>query len=123
MIISNGELAQIKEWVRKYPNIETGGDLFELWSTGNTAVVRLVFGPGENSRRTSVSYYQDTKYLARVASVLKEKYVCVTSVSGTLITHWAWLNQVMEMRVRFGPTCPTTASSVLLFSLQTWTGK
>ena len=60
VVISNGELAQIKEWVRKYPNIETREDLFGLWSTGNNAVVQLVFGPGENSRRTSVSYYQDT---------------------------------------------------------------
>ncbi|XP_062505918.1 uncharacterized protein LOC134182522 [Corticium candelabrum] len=74
VVIPNGELAQIKEWVREYPSIETGGDLFGLWSTANTAVVQLVLGPGENSRRTSMSYYQDTKYLAKAGSALTEKY-------------------------------------------------
>ncbi|XP_062505663.1 uncharacterized protein LOC134182283 [Corticium candelabrum] len=74
VVIPNGELAQIQQWVRKYPNIETGGDLFGLWSQDNTAVVQLVLGPGENSRRTSVSYYQDTKYLAKAGSVLTRQY-------------------------------------------------
>ena len=74
VVIPSGELAQIQQWVRKYPNIETGGDLFGLWSQGNTAVVQLVLGPGKNSRRTSVSYCQDPNYLAKAGSVLTQKY-------------------------------------------------
>ena len=74
VVIPNGELAQIKQWVRKYPHIETGGDLFGLWSQDNTAVVQLVLGPGKNSRRTSVSYYQDTNYLAKADAVLTQQY-------------------------------------------------
>ena len=74
VVIPNGELAQIQQWVREYPNLETGGDLFGLWSNDNTAVVQLVLGPGKNSRRTLVSYHQDTVYFAKAGSILTENY-------------------------------------------------
>ena len=74
VVIPNGELAQIREWVLQYPTTETGGDLFGLWSKGNTAVVQLVLGPGRNNRRSAVSYFQDTKYLAKAGSILTQQY-------------------------------------------------
>ncbi|XP_062505862.1 putative mediator of RNA polymerase II transcription subunit 26 [Corticium candelabrum] len=74
VVIPNGELAQIRRWVLDHPNKETGGDLFGLWSKDNTAVVQFVLGPGKRSRRTTMSYFQDTKYLAESDSVITEQY-------------------------------------------------
>lgn len=77
VVIHCGELAQIEQWVRRYPDIETGGDIFGLWSKDNTAVVQLVLGPGKDSRRTSVSFFQDAEYLGKAGSHLTEQYgVC-----------------------------------------------
>lgn len=53
VVIHNGELAQIRHWVLQYPGVETGGDLFGLWSKDDTVVVQLVLGPGRQSRRHS----------------------------------------------------------------------
>lgn len=74
MAIHNGELAQVQQWVLRHSNIETGGDLFGLWSTENTAVVQLVLGPGKRSRRTTTSFYQDARYLGEVGSRLTKDY-------------------------------------------------
>ena len=56
--INEGERYQIEEWVLKYQNIETGGDLFGLWLDNQTAVVQFVLGPGEKSYRTATSFFQ-----------------------------------------------------------------
>lgn len=74
VIIHRGELSQIEQWVRRHSDIETGGDLFGLWSKGNTAVVQLVLGPGTDSRRTAVSFFQDAEYLQKAGSHLTEQY-------------------------------------------------
>lgn len=58
----------------RHPHIETGGDLFGLWSRANTAVVQLVLGPGKNSKRTKVSFFQDEAYLRKVGSHLTQQY-------------------------------------------------
>ena len=56
--INEGERYQINEWVMKYENIETGGDLFGLWLNETTAVIQFVVGPGKKSRRGETSFYQ-----------------------------------------------------------------
>ena len=72
--IHNGELAQLQAWVLLHENIETGGDLFGLWSTDNTAVVHLVLGPGKHSRRTPTSFFQDAEYLGDKGRQLTQEY-------------------------------------------------
>ena len=54
--------------------METGGDLFGLWSTDNAAVVHLVLGPGEHSRRTTTSFFQNTEYLGNKRRQLTQEY-------------------------------------------------
>ena len=49
--------------VLRYPHLETGGDLFGLWTTDGNAVLHVVLGPGQNCKRTGVSFYQDVPYL------------------------------------------------------------
>ncbi|XP_068720679.1 myb-like protein X [Montipora capricornis] len=59
--------------VLRKPDIETGGDLFGLWLDERKAVVQLALGPGKGCKRTSVSFYQDVSYLAKVGSYLTKK--------------------------------------------------
>ena len=60
------ELNFLKWLVLQKPNIETGGDLFGLWQDERTAVVQFILGPGEECRRTAISFYQDVNYLKKV---------------------------------------------------------
>ena len=41
------ELKYLVWLVLQKPDIETGGDLFGLWSDKQTAVVQLILGPGK----------------------------------------------------------------------------
>ena len=72
VIIYEEDYTQLCAWVLRKPNIETGGDLFGLWSDKRTAVIQLVLGPGQGCSRTSVSFYQDVNYLQRVGSYLTQ---------------------------------------------------
>ena len=74
VIIHRGELAQIEQWVNRHQEIETGGDLFGLWSKGNTAVVQIALGPGRGSGRTAVSFFQNAEYLQKAGSHLTKQY-------------------------------------------------
>ena len=73
--IFESEFKEIERFVSKYPNIETGGDLFGLWKANGDPVVQLLIGPGQNCRRTSVSFHQDTNYLARVGTYVNSSFM------------------------------------------------
>ncbi|XP_065838128.1 uncharacterized protein [Oscarella lobularis] len=74
VFIHNGELAQIRQWVMLHKDIETGGDLFGLWSKEGRASVQFVLGPGKGSRRTPVSFFQSSDYLKEAGSLLAERH-------------------------------------------------
>ena len=75
--IYKDELKSIRRWVRQKDNIETGGDLFGLWLDRHNAVIQFVLGPGKNCRRTTISFYQDTDYLANVGGyITKNQGLC-----------------------------------------------
>ena len=61
--------------VLKYPHLETGGDLFGLWTTEGNAVLHVVLGPGQNCKRTGVSFYQDVPYLKENGELLTQDYM------------------------------------------------
>lgn len=61
--------------VLKYPDLETGGDLFGLWTTNGDAVLHVILGPGQNCKRTGASFYQDIGYLQRNGELLTEDYM------------------------------------------------
>ena len=66
------EYKQICAWVLKHQSLETGGDLFGLWSDADSAVIQLVLGPGKNCQRATHSFYQDVAYLEKVGSNLTD---------------------------------------------------
>jgi hypothetical protein len=72
--MNEGEKYQIEEWVKKYPDIETGGDLFGAWIDDRTVVVQFVLGPGEDCTRTSVSFFQKIEYLRDAGSYLTQQH-------------------------------------------------
>lgn len=72
--INEGEKREIEEWVKIKDGIETGGDLFGLWITSQTAVVQFVLGPGQNCRRSTTSFYQDIEYLRKAGDYLTQQH-------------------------------------------------
>ena len=73
VVIYEEDYKELCAWVLRKPNIETGGDLFGLWADKHKAVIQLALGPGKGCRRTSVSFYQDVKYLEQVGSYLTQR--------------------------------------------------
>lgn len=63
------EYDSIKLFTSKYPDIETGGDLFGYWLDEYNCIIKLVVGPGKNVRRTTVSFNQDPEYVRHTARV------------------------------------------------------
>jgi len=61
--------------VLEYPHLETGGDLFGLWTSNGDAVLHVVLGPGRNCKRTGASFYQDIPYLERNGDLLTQDYM------------------------------------------------
>ena len=77
VVIYEEDFKQLCAWVLMKTNIETGGDLFGLWADKHTAVIQFVVGPGQNCRRSSVSFYQDISYLEEIGSQMtKSEGVC-----------------------------------------------
>lgn len=74
------ELDFLKWLVLQKPDIETGGDLFGLWQSKQTAVVQLILGPGKGCRRTPTSFHQDVNYLREAGG----KYVLFVKANSEL---------------------------------------
>ena len=73
--IYESELKEIESLVLRYPHIETGGDLFGLWTSSCDPVVQLIIGPGEKCRRTSVSFHQDINFLQNVGTYVNKSFM------------------------------------------------
>jgi integrative and conjugative element protein (TIGR02256 family) len=61
--------------VYKHQHIETGGNLFGLWTTSGSAVIHVALGPGQGCRRTNTSFHQDLEYMARVGRFVNKEYM------------------------------------------------
>ena len=61
--------------VYKHQHIETGGNLFGLWTTSGSAVIHVVLGPGKNCKRTTASFHQDIEYMKRVGRFVNDNYM------------------------------------------------
>ena len=68
--ISQDDVDLIKGLAVRYPDCETGGDLFGSWRAGGTeAVVRLVLGPGAKARGYATSFFQDKDFLLHAGGI------------------------------------------------------
>ena len=66
---------RVCEEIYHHQHIETGGNLFGLWTTDKNVVVHAALGPGEKCKRTNVSFHQDIEYLSRVGTFLNKKFM------------------------------------------------
>lgn len=66
-------LAMMAE-ARKYPNRETGGDLFGSFTHGNMPIVWLTTGPGPKAKGSSVEFEQDPKFRTEWQNFLSANY-------------------------------------------------
>ena len=59
-------------WTLEYPDDETGGDIFGLWSSSNglNPVIHVILGPGRGCRRSGASFFQSIPYLNEVGKLL-----------------------------------------------------
>jgi len=73
--ICKDDLEMMEDLVLRYPRLETGGDLFGLWTNEGDAVIHVVLGPGQGCKRTNVSFYQDIPYLQRNGELLTQDYM------------------------------------------------
>lgn len=71
----NEDIERITNWVLQYPDRETGGSLFGLWTSGGNPVVHIVLGPAVGCTRTDISFFQDVAYLQRVGELLTSQYM------------------------------------------------
>ena len=70
VFIYEQDYKELCSWVLRHKKIETGGDLFGLWSDDRRAVIQLALGPGKGCRRSGTSFFQDVKYLEEVGVYL-----------------------------------------------------
>lgn len=74
-IIYRSELNYLLNCISKYPNIETGGQLFGYWTDKGTPVVLYVIGPGPNANHQVAFFNQDLQYLETMGNdVLVRRY-------------------------------------------------
>ena len=69
------DLDMVSKLVLAYPDVETGGDLFGLWTSEGDAVIHIVLGPGKHCSRTNVSFNQDIPYLKNNGELLTQDYM------------------------------------------------
>ncbi|MBN2068490.1 MAG: hypothetical protein JW739_02530 [Opitutales bacterium] len=72
--IYESELCAISQQVVQFPDKETGGDCFGLWTHQGCPVVQRVIGPGENARADRTSFYQDVAFLSEEGLRLQQAH-------------------------------------------------
>jgi hypothetical protein len=74
VIIYKGELEYIFRYILDYPNIETGGDLFGVYTTSRVPFIRYVLGPGKDAQHNPAHFRQDETFFNRNADMLIKEH-------------------------------------------------
>ncbi len=70
MYIYESELCRLAYEASKYPDCETGGDLYGLWTADGKPVVYLATGPGKNAVCEKSQYRMDISYEKNCEKIL-----------------------------------------------------
>lgn len=73
-LIYESELCAIAYEANKYPECETGGDLYGLWTADGIPVIFLATGPGKNAVHQNAQYQMDVEYEQKCESILIEQF-------------------------------------------------
>ena len=71
-LIYKGELEIMARFVRDYPDMETGGDLFGFWTHTGSPVVEYVLGPGDDADHAGAEFHPDASFLRKCGAVLRD---------------------------------------------------
>jgi hypothetical protein len=71
-LIYQGELEIMARFVRDYPDIETGGDLFGFWTHTGSPVVEYVLGPGQDADHEGAEFHQAAAFLRLCGAMLRD---------------------------------------------------
>ena len=73
LVIFESELQFITSNAAEWAGLETGGELYGLWSHAIRPVVLLATGPGTNATHQSAHFAQDIDYFRRANELLSEE--------------------------------------------------
>lgn len=72
--IFESELRAMCFQASRFPNSETGGDLYGTWTFGNKPIVFLATGPGPNAFADTTRFFQDNEYIMENERILFENF-------------------------------------------------
>lgn len=70
LIIYQSELDYLSKCILEYPHVETGGNLFGLWTPFGIPIIHYVIGPGPNAIHETTHFKQDFNFLDKNADLL-----------------------------------------------------
>ena len=73
-VIYASEALRIARFVREYPSIETGGELFGYWTNSGAPVVSYAVGPGRGSVHRDMSFRQNADWLHGLGTDLYDRH-------------------------------------------------
>lgn len=74
-LLFRDDYERIKQWTLLYPNRETGGQIFGLWTDVGNPYVNIITGPGNNCNHGTHSFHQDIEYLKSVGTYLNKEFM------------------------------------------------
>ncbi len=74
IIIYQSELDYLSKCILESPQIETGGNLFGLWTPFGIPLIQYVVGPGPNAIHNPTHFRQDYEFLVKNADLLVEEH-------------------------------------------------
>jgi len=74
IIIYESELNLIAQQAALYPDVETGGDLFGLWTLTGNPVIQYVLGAGPQAQRHETAFYQDRAFLEEHGTAINTQH-------------------------------------------------
>jgi hypothetical protein len=74
IIIYESELNLIAQHAAHYPDLETGGDLFGLWTHTGNPVIQYVLGAGPDAQRYETAFYQDRAFLETYGAAINAQH-------------------------------------------------
>ena len=75
VLLFREDFKRVKDWVLSYPDRETGGQMFGLWTHERNPYINIITGPGKNSRHGTHSFHQDIEYLKSVGNFLNKEFM------------------------------------------------
>ncbi|CAB4021014.1 Hypothetical predicted protein [Paramuricea clavata] len=75
VLLFQDDYERVKDWVLSYPDSETGGQMFGLWTQDRNPYINIITGPGKNCRHGTHSFHQDIDYLKSVGTFLNTEFM------------------------------------------------